>query len=858
MREDARGLIEPPILWRLTLKITITADPTTAGINAFKESKVRADEAGIALPVGSAFGRPFAEFFIALLGNYREHIRRNPETKELELDRETFVASHPRSHQPFLRAVIGSQAFQQFIVERQADLGVGRVISGHFERLLQVPHRGSMSHRNASRGSPVLLRRHLPVVRAAHAAAAAKESAEADEILRGSTPFDTGLATPARSRNGSRVAVMAGGSSLGTSDQNSAQDTTAAAAADLPLPPLPSTPSNTAASADAGSAPASPSATPTPTTPAPGTPDKHTARGGGARSAGESATTPQATTPARASTPVLPSTPEPAQTPASSAGTPRRAPNTPSASAASVRTADGSVKTSSMNFQLLQLSSPSAASVDDLADAVRLEEEHFQKDNAADIKQTSRVRKLAEKLDNLQPVAVQYVVDAKTLEARIIAVQEAEEPADGEGAQDDDGNSVRAAVNKLEKKLNAAVDVAKRCALASSKHAVLGEAVQLTTALVRLKQQHGDAINCVAGGLASVQGNSTKKKSFWKVGRSKFERDLFDQLFALLAEVEAVGRAHGRARARQNACIKHTSKDLDVITGAATSIASFSGKLAFLERRVGIEAPLAGGSDGGAAGGSGAGLSAVPVPSIDVACIDGAPTPQAVSHGEENGNGAVPTAREGGAARDGAPTASTPPRGGAAGSAAFDDGSSAPGSPASPSALNGSSDEIANLNRSMTSPVHSAAANAAAVLVGAGGSNVLPSEVVTTSCYMGAQIPAIAEEDADGTEDTDDVGSTMAAAGPATAAAAGGGATTVTKETFDAFVADVVCPKFDSFSISTQTGFWKGQREETFVLTVIHAEGDATITKLNEVAAIYKDRFNQEEVLINSLASPGQ
>ena len=64
---------------------------------------------------------------------------------------------------------------------------------------------------------------------------------------------------------------------------------------------------------------------------------------------------------------------------------------------------------------------------------------------------------------------------------------------------------------------------------------------------------------------------------------------MIEQVFALLAEVEAVGRAHGRARARQHACLRAAAKDLSGIYGEATSIAAFSNSLAHLERRVGIK-----------------------------------------------------------------------------------------------------------------------------------------------------------------------------------------------------------------------------------------------------------------------------
>jgi hypothetical protein len=65
-----------------------------------------------------------------------------------------------------------------------------------------------------------------------------------------------------------------------------------------------------------------------------------------------------------------------------------------------------------------------------------------------------------------------------------------------------------------------------RCAAPGTKHQSLGEAVRLTPALIRLKLQHGDAIQCVVGGLASAHGSAGKKKKkhFWEQGPTKIER----------------------------------------------------------------------------------------------------------------------------------------------------------------------------------------------------------------------------------------------------------------------------------------------------------------------------------------------
>ena len=74
--------------------------------------------------------RPFADFFVALLGNYRKYVKQDRDSSKLGLDSTAFIASHPKGQQPFLRAVIASQAFQQFIQERVVHLASGTVISG--------------------------------------------------------------------------------------------------------------------------------------------------------------------------------------------------------------------------------------------------------------------------------------------------------------------------------------------------------------------------------------------------------------------------------------------------------------------------------------------------------------------------------------------------------------------------------------------------------------------------------------------------------------------------------------------------------------------------------------------------------
>ena len=81
----------------------------------------------------------------------------------------------------------------------------------------------------------------------------------------------------------------------------------------------------------------------------------------------------------------------------------------------------------------------------------------------------------------------------------------------------------------------------------------------------------------------------------------------------------------------------------------------------------------------------------------------------------------------------------------------------------------------------------------------------------------------------------------------------GGG--TVSESDVERFLAEVVTPRFPSgFSVIRSQGQWRGktgviEKEDGFVLSVLH-EGDAASDKaIREIMSEYKTRFKQEVVL---------
>jgi hypothetical protein len=76
----------------------------------------------------------------------------------------------------------------------------------------------------------------------------------------------------------------------------------------------------------------------------------------------------------------------------------------------------------------------------------------------------------------------------------------------------------------------------------------------------------------------------------------------------------------------------------------------------------------------------------------------------------------------------------------------------------------------------------------------------------------------------------------------------GGGA--VSQADFDAFVAEVVEPRFpDGFTVWRARGQWKGGSEDAMVIEVVHPRAPQHDRALQEIADTYRTRFRQEAVL---------
>lgn len=78
---------------------------------------------------------------------------------------------------------------------------------------------------------------------------------------------------------------------------------------------------------------------------------------------------------------------------------------------------------------------------------------------------------------------------------------------------------------------------------------------------------------------------------------------------------------------------------------------------------------------------------------------------------------------------------------------------------------------------------------------------------------------------------------------------------TVTTEDWQAFLSDVVTPKFpQGLSVWRASGQWKSDagpivREDSYVLSVVHSGASAEDQALAAIASAYKTKFQQEAVL---------
>jgi hypothetical protein len=78
--------------------------------------------------------------------------------------------------------------------------------------------------------------------------------------------------------------------------------------------------------------------------------------------------------------------------------------------------------------------------------------------------------------------------------------------------------------------------------------------------------------------------------------------------------------------------------------------------------------------------------------------------------------------------------------------------------------------------------------------------------------------------------------------------------TKVSDRQFDEFVDENIIPNFDSFTIVYGRGYWKGDREDVTVVTIVSENLDDAFL-IHEIASNYKRDFNQEAVLVNTFTS---
>lgn len=82
--------------------------------------------------LGDGISRAFLRALVQLIGGYRDALKIS-QGKEITFDREAFVDSRPSSIRPFLKQMLETQIFRQFIDERLALLNAGLGFSDEFE-----------------------------------------------------------------------------------------------------------------------------------------------------------------------------------------------------------------------------------------------------------------------------------------------------------------------------------------------------------------------------------------------------------------------------------------------------------------------------------------------------------------------------------------------------------------------------------------------------------------------------------------------------------------------------------------------------------------------------------------------------
>ena len=75
----------------------------------------------------------------------------------------------------------------------------------------------------------------------------------------------------------------------------------------------------------------------------------------------------------------------------------------------------------------------------------------------------------------------------------------------------------------------------------------------------------------------------------------------------------------------------------------------------------------------------------------------------------------------------------------------------------------------------------------------------------------------------------------------------------VSKKNWRWFVNKHIVNKINSFTISSNIGYWNSKKELTYTLTIIHKEDNKIIDKLIEIGKEYKELYYQDEVIINTI-----
>jgi hypothetical protein len=76
----------------------------------------------------------------------------------------------------------------------------------------------------------------------------------------------------------------------------------------------------------------------------------------------------------------------------------------------------------------------------------------------------------------------------------------------------------------------------------------------------------------------------------------------------------------------------------------------------------------------------------------------------------------------------------------------------------------------------------------------------------------------------------------------------------VTKKDWNLFINTYIKDTIQSFTISKHIGYWNGERELSYSLSVYHLDDDKNIiNNLKNIGKKYVDTFNQDEIIINTV-----